>query len=180
MIDLYPTTCNLCGGAVEYISNAEIYGQKYGSGYCYYCTSCGAYVGTHVRSPRKAMGILANKEMREWKVKCHSIFDPFWQVKKGRAEKSRRRSSLYIRLAGEMRIAVPDCHFGHFDLNHLQHAYKILQGWQKHPPEDLDYEIATPPCSECHLAEWTDMYGVMCFACDMHACIKAEEDEVWL
>ena len=47
MIDLYPKVCNLCGGPVEYVSNAMIYGRQYGSGFCYRCQSCGAYVGTH-------------------------------------------------------------------------------------------------------------------------------------
>ena len=45
MIDKYPKTCNLCGGRVEYISNAKIYGRPYGSGYCYHCTACGATWG---------------------------------------------------------------------------------------------------------------------------------------
>ena len=47
MIDKYPTVCNLCGGKVIYTSNARIYGKEYGSGKCYLCTNCGAYVGTH-------------------------------------------------------------------------------------------------------------------------------------
>jgi len=46
MIDLQPKKCNLCSDPVEYISNAKVYGRKYGSGYCYRCRSCNAYVGT--------------------------------------------------------------------------------------------------------------------------------------
>ena len=72
---LYPTKCNLCGGDVVYISNARIYGREYGSGRCYYCTSCKAYVGTHKPRPREAFGILANAEMRNMKKKCHKLFD---------------------------------------------------------------------------------------------------------
>ena len=112
MIDLYPKVCNLCGGPVEYISNSQIYGRQYGSGFCYRCRSCGAYVGTHKPQPRKALGILANTEMREWKQKCHNQFDPFWQEHK---DKQRRRKNLYIRLAGEMGIDVRDCHFGYME-----------------------------------------------------------------
>jgi uncharacterized protein with PIN domain len=69
MVNLQPTKCNLCGGRVEYISNAEIYGRIYGSGYCYRCRNCGAYVGTHERRPKEAFGILANEEMRKMKIK---------------------------------------------------------------------------------------------------------------
>ena len=51
-VDTHPTTCNLCGGQVIYTSNERVYGRKYGSGYCYLCTCCGAYVGTHEPRPR--------------------------------------------------------------------------------------------------------------------------------
>lgn len=123
MIDLTPTTCNLCNGKVIYISNAKIYGKKYGSGYCYYCTCCGAYVGTHAPRPKEAMGILANAEMRAWKHKCHDLFDPFWQSKKI------KRHLLYRRLAQELEIPVGDCHFGYFDTEMLQKAYRTMQYW---------------------------------------------------
>lgn len=176
MIDLYPKVCNLCGGPVEYISNAQIYGRQYGSGFCYRCRSCGAYVGTHKPQPRKALGILANTEMREWKQKCHNQFDPFWQEHK---DKQRRRKNLYIRLAGEMGIDVRDCHFGYFDLDQLKTAYRILEKWWENPPEDMDYEPASEPCKCCYCAAWTDLYGVMTYACDMSFCIKAVEEEVW-
>ena len=53
-MNLQPTGCNICGGKVEYISNDKIYGRRYGSGYCYHCTKCGAYVGTHKSRPRIA------------------------------------------------------------------------------------------------------------------------------
>ena len=46
MINTHPTRCNICGGAVTYGSNSRIYGREYGSGYCYLCEQCGAYVGS--------------------------------------------------------------------------------------------------------------------------------------
>lgn len=128
MIDAYPKTCNICGGRVEYISNARIYGRQYGSGYCYHCTKCGAYVGTHRPWPRKAMGILADAEMREWKMKCHGLFDPFWNgTGKGM---QKRRQSLYRRLAEEMDTPLEECHFGYFNLQQLKQAYEIMGRWK--------------------------------------------------
>lgn len=124
MIDLYPTTCNLCNGKVIYISNAKIYGRQYGSGYCYYCTECGAYVGTHKPWPRKVMGILADAAMRNMKVRCHALFDPLW-MNTG-AGRTRRRNKLYARLADLMGISVSDCHFGYFTIEQLRQAYEIL------------------------------------------------------
>ena len=73
MINTHPTRCNICGGPVTYGSNARIYGREYGSGYCYLCERCGAYVGTHKPRPREALGLLANEPMRTGKKMCHAI-----------------------------------------------------------------------------------------------------------
>ena len=123
MIDKYPTTCNLCGGKVIYTSNAQIYGKEYGSGKCYLCTSCGAYVGTHKPPPREALGLLAEARIRTGKQMCHSIFDSKW---KGKPKAHKKRQDLYRWRAQRMDIPIDDCHFGYFDLTQLRKAYKIL------------------------------------------------------
>ncbi len=74
MIDKYPKTCNLCGGTVIFTSNAVIYGQEYGSGRCYLCTKCGAFVGTHKPWSREAMGLLADERMRKGKSCATTCF----------------------------------------------------------------------------------------------------------
>ena len=62
MINTQPEVCNLCGGKVIYTSNARVYhGREYGSGYCYLCLACGAYVGTHKPHPKEALGLLADE-----------------------------------------------------------------------------------------------------------------------
>lgn len=124
MIDERPTVCNLCGGKVILTHNSEIYGKSYGSGYCYLCTECGAYVGTHKKRPYDALGILADKEMRQMKMKCHDLFDKKW---KGKKNQHHARELAYQRLAKKMGLEVADCHFGHFDLETLNKAYEILE-----------------------------------------------------
>ena len=119
-----PTTCNICNGKVEYINNTKIYGKPYGSGYCYYCTNCGAYVGTHRVRPKEAFGILANQEMRQMKMKCHDIFDSMWET-------PTQRKKLYAWLANALKIDIKDCHFGYFDMNMLNKAYIILTDKKK-------------------------------------------------
>ena len=119
----HPKVCNLCNGKVVYISNDLIYGAKYGSGYAYLCTECKAYVGTHKPRPREALGILGNKEMRDLKIKCHNIFDKLWKT-------SKQRKALYSKLAKELNIPLRECHFGYFDINRLNDAYKILRSWE--------------------------------------------------
>jgi hypothetical protein len=87
MIDLFPTKCNLCSGTVEYVTNAKVYGKEYGSGKCYLCTSCGAYVGTHKPRPKEALGLLANEPMRKGKTLCHELFDSKWKCRKNAHKK---------------------------------------------------------------------------------------------
>lgn len=123
-VDLHPTKCNLCGGKVEYIDNSMIYGRRFGSGFCYRCKECGAYVGTHRHRPKEAMGLLADAQMRQMKIACHDLFDAMWRTDGGRH--GRRRSRLYAKLAEQMGIPVEECHFGYFDMELLRQAYKIL------------------------------------------------------
>ena len=123
MVNLHPTVCNLCGGPVGYISNSVIYGREYGSGYCYLCQACGAFVGTHKGRPREAFGVLANARMRKGKVMCHEIFDSKWR---GKPKAHKKRNDLYEWLAEKLEIPVEECHFGYFNLDMLLKAYKIL------------------------------------------------------
>ena len=123
MIDLHPIKCNICGGRVIYTSNSAIYGHPYGSGKCYLCTNCGAYVGTHRPRPTEALGILADKQMRDGKIICHTLFDKLW---KGKRHAVRLRRYYYDRLAAELNIPVSECHFGYFDLPMLRKAYMAV------------------------------------------------------
>lgn len=134
MINLYPTKCNICGGKVVYTSNAAIYGRQYGSGYCYYCTNCGAYVGTHEPEPKKAYGILANAQMRTMKINCHAIFDNKWL---GKPKARKKQKDLYRWLSVMMNIPLEECHFGYFDAEQLQKAYDILKQIEN---EELIYD----------------------------------------
>ena len=125
-IDLFPKTCNICGGPVEYTTLERVYGHflKYGkkSGHCYHCKSCGAVVGTHVDRPLEAYGLLANQEMAVLRQRNHDMFDHFW---KNRAE----RTKMYKKLADAMGIPFEECHFGYFNVEELEKSYQILLKW---------------------------------------------------
>ncbi len=120
MIDLQPTKCNLCGGKVIYTTNDTIYGKQYGSGYCYLCTNCRGFVGTHKPNPKIALGILADSEMRELKIKAHSLFDKTWNNRK-------ERNAAYKNLAIKLNIPIDECHFGYMDKDMLIKAINILE-----------------------------------------------------
>lgn len=136
-VDLHPTICNICGGEVEYIENSKIYGRSYGSGWCYHCKECDAYVGTHKPRPKEALGILANDEMKKWKQWCHREFDALWRgvpayikldgTKVKAVKPKMSRGQAYAKLAKEMCISQRDCHFGYFDVQELKRAYAILK-----------------------------------------------------
>lgn len=128
-INLNPTKCNICNGKVIYMSNSKLYGKPYGSGYCYFCTECKSYVGTHVPRPKEAMGLLANNEMREKKKECHSIFDTYWKNEKTSKGRHKKRYHLYKKLAIELGLPVEECHFGYFDMDLLCKAYAVLTRW---------------------------------------------------
>lgn len=123
MMDKYPipTKCPYCNSEVIYTSNAAIYGRIYGNGRCYKCTSCDAYVGVHNRS-NIPLGRLANKELRELKKKCHSLFDPVWKL-----NKHLKREDAYACLAIKLGIPIHECHFGWFDGELLHKALEILR-----------------------------------------------------
>lgn len=123
-VNLYPRICNICGGNVNLVSNSQIYGKEYGSGLCYLCKECGAYVGTHIPRPYEAKGILADARMRKGKMICHEIFDKKW---KGKKKAHKKRNDLYKWLSGELKISQKECHFGYFDIDMLVKAYRILK-----------------------------------------------------
>lgn len=74
--------CPYCGKKAEWVENKEIYGKNYGKSYmCYLCKPCNAYVGCH-NNTRKALGIMANAELRKLRIQAHTLFDPLWKSKK--------------------------------------------------------------------------------------------------
>jgi len=121
-IDYYPIPiiCPYCNSPVIFTSNEEIYGRRYGNGMCYKCTKCDSYVGVHTGT-KIPLGRLANKELRELKKECHSLFDPVWQKNKNIA-----RGTAYKRLAELLEISVNECHFGWFDKETLCGAKEIM------------------------------------------------------
>lgn len=125
-MNLFPSECNLCEGKVIYTSNSRIYGREYGSGKMYYCTQCGAYVGTHEPRPKEALGLLGNKEMRDMKMKCHDLFDKKWKNEPTSKKRHLERRRAYKMLSEQLGIPLEECHFGYFDMDMLNRAYCLL------------------------------------------------------
>lgn len=71
--------CPYCGREAVWCENKIIYGKNYGHSWMMYlCEPCDAYVGCH-NNTRRPLGIMANKELREWRKKAHKAIDPVWR-----------------------------------------------------------------------------------------------------
>ena len=122
--DSRPTVCNVCGGHVSYGKMKDLGIPEYQSGYCYHCENCGAYVGTHRKEPKDALGILASGDVRKLRSICHQEFDKYYYSLPG-------KNRAYYRLSKELGIKYEDCHFGHMDEPMLQKSLNIMKGWKK-------------------------------------------------
>ena len=73
--------CPYCQKEAPWVENKMIYGKNYGRSFmCYYCKPCDAMVGCH-NNTRKPLGTMANRELRQWRMKAHAEFDPIWKNK---------------------------------------------------------------------------------------------------
>jgi len=113
--------CPYCNQEAKWCENKEVYGKNYGKSYmCYWCKPCNAYVGCH-NNTRKALGTMANKELRKWRIKVHAKIDPIWRTGSDKTNKNYRRKKLYRKLHDIFGFEV---HVGKSDIEMCQ---KILQ-----------------------------------------------------
>lgn len=115
--------CDYCLQPAQLVSGLEIYPHRPDlKGLRFWCCDpCGAYVGCHKNSPSHApLGRLANAELRAWKQRAHSNFDPLWQS--GRM----RRREAYKWLSHEMKIDFKSCHIGKFNVQQCKDVVQIV------------------------------------------------------
>lgn len=102
-----PVLCPHCGIAAEWVENSAIYGKRYGKSYMMWlCRPCNAYVGCH-NNTRLPLGTMANKELRQWRIKAHDAFDPLWR------NGAMKRDEAYVLLSRELGREV---HIGQSDI----------------------------------------------------------------
>lgn len=100
-------SCPYCGNPTKLVEDSQIYWRSYGTK-CYICEPCGAWVGCHKNSD-KALGRVANKELRELKHQAHDAFDPIW--KNGHL----RRTQAYEVLSIALGLPTEQTHIGMFN-----------------------------------------------------------------
>ena len=104
---LHGWSCPYCGNATQLVDDTEIYGVSYGGKY-YICKPCDAWVGCH-KGTDKALGRIADKNLRELKRKAHEEFDPIWK------DGILPRSKAYEVLSIAFELPIEYTHIGMFD-----------------------------------------------------------------
>lgn len=144
-----------CEPSRFYLSSEIIYnGRDFGP--CYVCRPCSAWVGAH-RDTLLPLGRLADKRLRELKVRVHAAFDPLWRnladaypdvtvVPKRLSMLARARA--YAWLGNVMLIEPEHCHIGAFSPERCEQALSIIESykpdatiirvWAKHRQEMTD------------------------------------------
>lgn len=115
--------CPYCHKAAQQAPSTAVYGAGRDYGPVWLCRPCEAWVGCHKGTPRP-LGRLANKALREAKVRAHAAFDPLWKA--GTMD----RSAAYAWLADQLGIDRKDCHIGMFDLDQCSRVVMIADWWR--------------------------------------------------
>ena len=106
--------CPYCGESVVFMPSSQaVHGKNWGP--LWRCDGCDAHVGCNPGSNRP-LGRLANKALREAKVRAHAAVDPLWQ------HHGLRRRETYQRLAKALGLPVNRCHIGQFDTETCERA----------------------------------------------------------
>lgn len=108
--------CPYCNSKVILASSERVYGKGRYFGPIHICKNyptCDAYVGCH-KGTTRALGRLANKELREAKMAAHAAFDPLWK------DRGLKRTDAYAWLAEKLGIKMRDCHIAEFDVDKCQ------------------------------------------------------------
>ena len=128
MISEQNDKCPYCKGPVEYEDSSIIYGKSYGM--IYICHPCDAYVGVH-KGTDKALGTLANRNLREARKEAHYHFDKIAKttlIHKIWSEDLpgvTSRSKAYKWLSNQMEIEPKYCHIAMMDINQCKRVVTI-------------------------------------------------------
>lgn len=123
--------CDYCGKPARYLqSSADLYqGRDYGPAWA--CVPCGAWVGCHPDG--RALGRLADAELRRAKTAAHAAFDPLWKRRMARdgLKQSVARGLAYKWLADQMGMTRKETHIGMLDVAQCLRVVEICAPYAK-------------------------------------------------
>jgi hypothetical protein len=115
--------CPYCKKEARLVTGKDIYtypSQKLADKFFYLCKPCGAYVGCHPGT-KKALGSLANHELRQYRSEAHKAFDYIWKYG-GKLN----RSEAYSWLARAMGKNKNEAHIGMFNKDECEKLCKMI------------------------------------------------------
>ncbi len=119
-------TCPDCGGRMV-LRNSK-FGPFYG---CENYPKCKATHGAHPDG--RPLGIPANKETKQWRMKAHDVFDKLW---KGR-NASMTRKQAYKWFQENMGLTAGEAHIGKFNIKQCQALIALIsKELAKQPPQE--------------------------------------------
>lgn len=122
--------CPYCGQESQYVDSEIVYGDR-SYGMIYLCAPCAAYVGVHKGTDR-ALGRLANSELRAWKQKAHRQFDWLWKMKMKKGfTKKESRLAAYKWLSEQMGLPIHLTHIGMMDVDQCKQVVDICKNWRE-------------------------------------------------
>lgn len=125
--------CSYCGMPTVLLeSSAEIYGRDYGP--VYRCPIGCGWVGTHKNSSKfKALGRIANRELRQAKQAAHAAFDPLWRAKihRERCKPGKARAAGYRWLAEQLGIDPSVCHIGMMNVEGCRRVVEVCRPYYR-------------------------------------------------
>jgi len=114
--------CPYCSKEAKLVTGEFVhpFQPRYKDKYYYICDACDAYVGCH-KGTKKALGTLANYELRVLRMKVHHKFDPLWR------SKVVTRKDAYIILSKKLNISLTKCHIAAFDIDTCNRVLGIIE-----------------------------------------------------
>ena len=114
-----PPVCDYCDKVARFHQHSDGFYNGTDYGPVWACTPCGAWVGCHkTGTGTTPLGRLANKELRQAKIRAHAAFDPLWRGKMKRDDcpQHEARQAGYRWLSKQLGIEPADTHIGMFDV----------------------------------------------------------------
>ncbi len=147
-IVVHEVQCQYCGQNAELVHGDQVYKTRRDLHHrmMWMCKPCKAWVGTHPGT-NQPLGVLANGELRAWKMKAHNAFDPLWkeklrrrQIERGMSYKQAfARGSGYKWLAEQLGISQGDCHIGMFNVEQCKRVVEICEQYHRPVKQPGEY-----------------------------------------
>jgi ssDNA-binding Zn-finger/Zn-ribbon topoisomerase 1 len=102
--------------------------SKFANGWYYRCFHFPACRGMHGAHPNGVpLGIPANADTKEWRIKAHAALDPLYASYPKGKERREMRSRAYKWMAYAMGLDINDAHIGQFTAEQCKRLIELIE-----------------------------------------------------